>query len=417
MLEFIKKLFAKQEVLEEKIELNELSIWLDGKVKPIFNNLNIKINEIIEKINGEKTKVVDNLKILEDAKLQNPKIPERVKTIMEGNRVGFIKKVSYFFNNIDFEYNNYNELIEKCKNIENEIGQLGKRTARSYQVLGEFFAREAENIAINIKKIENYSKELTNSIKNNKIPNIKKIKNNIIDIKNKIKLRQNYTIELENNKTNLQKNKNKKLEIENKINEIKSGKDYKNYQKLSEEKIEIESKINEIENILFHDFSALEKALKKYAKIAFENEKLILEYLNNPIITLIKDNEFKIMKILDSMKNAIIRKEFDLDDKKREKALVKIEELDHVYFTKIKDDFRIEKQKLNDIKYNIENNNSQKNLDSLNNEFKKINENIKNLNNKILNLNNEIDKINIVKLKENLVNEVNDVTNVRITVP
>jgi len=118
------------------------------------------IDQITNKIYDEKKKVNENLKKLENAKLQNPKIPERVKTIMEGNRSAFIKKVSFFFDNIDLKFNNHDEILKKCKDIENEINSLGKGTARSYQVLNEFFAREAENVAINIKYIEKYTKEI-----------------------------------------------------------------------------------------------------------------------------------------------------------------------------------------------------------------------------------------------------------------
>jgi len=205
------------------------------------------------------------------------------------------------------------------------------------------------------------------------------------------------------------------IDVENNINKLKSGTDYKNYEKLLEERNKVESKVNDIENVLFHDFSVLEKSLKKYAKIAFENEKLIVEYLDRPIITLIKDNELKIVNILDSMKNAIERDELDLDKKKKEKALAKIYELDGVYFTKIKDDFKVAKAKLNDIQSKIINDISKKSLDGLIIELKGENKNIENLNNKILNLDNEIEKIDIEKLKGNLVNEVNDLINIRIT--
>ena len=157
MLNFLKKLFAKEEIPEENIEIDRLNSWLDEKTKPLFEGLDNNINQIISKINDEKGKCTENLKTLENAKLQNPKIPERVKTIMEGNRDAFIKKVTFFFNNMDLKYHNdkdYNELIEKCNRIKSEIDALGKSTARSYQVLNEFFAREAENVAINIKKVE-----------------------------------------------------------------------------------------------------------------------------------------------------------------------------------------------------------------------------------------------------------------------
>jgi len=388
---------------------------LDVKTKPIIENLRTNISQIINKISDEKGKVDKNLEILKNARLQNPKIPERVKTIMEGNRSAFIKKVSFFFNNTDMGYNNHNEILEKCNKIKKDIEILGKGTMRSYQVLNEFFAREAENIAMNIKNVENHSKTIIDLINDSKIMNVDKIKNSIIDIHNKIKLKKEYSVGLDIEKKDFQNNKNKKLDIENKINEIKSGKDYNNYEKLLEERSNVESKVNDIENLLFHDFSVLEKALKKYAKIAFENEKLIVEYLDRPIITLIKDNELKIVNILDSMKNAIERNELDLDKRKKEKALAKIHELDGVYFTKIKDDFKNAKARLNDIGSKIENDKSKKDLDKLNIELKDVNQNIENLNNKILNLNNEIEKIDIGKLKGDLQNEIYDIVNVKIT--
>ncbi len=416
MLNFLKKIFTKQEIPEEKIDLNELNNCLDQKTKPLFENLDNNINQVTNKISNEKEKVEKNLEILKNAQLQNPKIPERVKTIMEGNRAAFIKKVSFFFNNIDFKYNNHNEILEKCNKTKNEIDSLGKGTARSYQILNEFFAREAEHIAANIKNIENYSNEIKNSIKNSKISVIEKIKNDIVDIQNKIKLKENLTNNLKNKKNNLENNKNKKLETENKINKTKSGQDYTNYNNLLEEKNNAGAKLNDIENKLFHDFSVLEKAFKKYAKIAFENEKLILEYLNNPIIALIKDNEFKIIKILDSLKNAIERDELELDEKKKVKATEKINELDGVYFNKLKEDYKNTKKRTNDIKFGIETNNSKKELDSLNTELNNINQNIENLDNNIANTNNELEKINIEKLKKDLQNEINDTINTKVTV-
>ena len=231
MLEFIKKIFAKQESPEETIDLNNLSDWLDEKVKPINEGLNSNINQIIVKINDEKLKVTENIKKLETARLQNPKIPDRAKTIMEGNRQAFIQKVSFFFNNIDLRDNNANEILGKCNKIKNEIDSLGTATARSYQVLNEFFAREAESVALNIKNLENYTKEIINLINESKIMNISKIKNEIVSTQNKIKSREFSQNELNNENDNLKDYNNKKIESERKINQIKSGNDYKNYEK------------------------------------------------------------------------------------------------------------------------------------------------------------------------------------------
>lgn len=414
MLGLIKKFFSKQEIAEEKIGLNELNSWLDEKTKPIISDLNSNISQIINKINDEKEKAAENIKKLEDARLQNPNIPERAKTIMEGNRSAFIKKISFFFNNIDLEFDDYDELIKKCKGIENEINAFGKATARSYQVLNEFFAREVESMAMNVKNVEGCSKEIINLVNTGKITSVDKIKDDVADINNKIKLKNAYLKALDNANIDFKNNKNKKLEIENKISQIKSSRGYGDYEKLLEEGKNAELKLNNVENALFHDFSVLEKALKKYAKIAFENEKLILKYLSNPIIALVMDNDFKISKILDSLKNAIEGNKLDLDEKKGRKALEKINELDSVYFTKIKDDFKNLKERLNALEQDIMNNNSKNELESKNNELKKINQNIEDVNNRIVNINHELGKIDIEKLKENLQKEVSDLINVRI---
>ena len=234
MLNFLKKLFAKEEIQEEKIELNELNDWLDSKTKPIFETLNSSISQITNKINDEEKKANENLKKLENAKLQNPKIPERVKTILEGNRSAFIKKIIFFFDNIDLGYNNYDELINNCNKTKNQIESLGKGTARSYQILNEFFAREAENVAINIKNIEKHTKEIVNLVNNSKIMNVDKIKNIASDVKSKIRLKEKYSNDLKNEKDNLENIKSKKLEIENKIIEAKSSAGYRDYEKLLE---------------------------------------------------------------------------------------------------------------------------------------------------------------------------------------
>ena len=202
--------------------------------------------------------------------------------------------------------------------------------------------------------------------------NIDKIKDDVANIQNKIKLKETYSNALNNANSDLKSNNDKKSELENEISQIKSSKDYAGYEKLLEEKKNIELKLNDVENTLFHDFSVLEKALKKYAKIAFENEKLILKYLSNPIIALIMDNDFKISKVLDSLKSVIEGNKLDLDEKKGRKALEKINDLDSVYFTKIKDDFKNLKGRLNALEHDIKNNDSKNELESNNNELKKI---------------------------------------------
>ena len=412
MLKFIKKLFAQEEEKqEEKISLDELSSWLDKKTEPLFGSLKKDVKVIIKTIDDEKEKTIENLKKLENTKLQNPNIPNRAKTIMEGNRAAFMKKVSHFFNNIDLKFENFDELIKKCKNLDNEMDSLAKSTARSYTILNEFFAREIASVAGCIKKVENYSKEIKNSIQHLKIHDINEIKNEIDDLQNKVKSKERLLQELGNEKRNLEEGKSKQVEIENKIKEHKEGEDYNNFEKLMKEREEAEKKLKEIEDKLFHDFSDLEKAFKKYAKIAFENEKLIEKYSKNPAKALIEDNDLEIIKIIHNLEKAISENKLELEQKKSERSLMKIKRLDKRYFATNQNNSKKIEEKLDKIKTEIENNKARDQLEIYNKEFNNIKNDIENLNNKISLSNNEIEKIDIVKLKENLQEEVNKALN------
>ncbi len=420
MLKFIKKLFAKEETREEPKEegigINALNEWLDVKAKPIFEELNSQISEIANRLNNKKQEALNNLNELEEARLQNPKIPEMAKIVMEGNRAAFIRKTAFFFNNISLEHSNYGELIKKCEEIEAEIDSLGKSTARSYMVLNEFFSHEVEKVAAGIKHIETYAKDAKNAASSSEIQKIAAIKSDIEDAQKKIKLREGYSEELKNEKINLGNNERKKIGIESKINEMKSGNDYKNYENLLEERKNIEAEIREIENMLFHDFSVLERPLRKYAKTAFENEDLIALYMGNPVKALAYDNNLEIAKILASLEKALGENKLGLDRKKSEKTLAKIKEMDKGYFNDLRGKCKKSDERLAALDLSIEANEARNELENLSNELKMINENIGKINNEILNLTNEIEKIDVYQLKEDLKKEIKETINEEIAV-
>ena len=116
------------------------------------------------------------------------------------------------------------------------------------------------------------------------------------------------------------------------------------------EREEVEKKLREIEDKLFHDFSVLEKALKKYAKIAFENEDLIEKYSKNPAKALFEDNNLEIIKIIHNLEKAISENKLELEQKKSERSLMKIKDLDKEYFTTNKNDSKKIKENLDKIK-------------------------------------------------------------------
>src|SRR3989338_1549519 len=402
MLKFIKKLLAKEEKQEEKIYLDELSGWIDKKTKPIFENLRNQINGAVSAIDEEKERVFENLKKLENSKLQNPNIPERAKTVMQGNREAFLRKVSGFLNNIDLQYSDFYHLTEKCRAFEKEIDELAKSTARSYQILSQFFAREVSIIAENIKKTESSSKGIRSLIEHAKVERIDSIRKDTEDAKAKIKLRKRLEEEIKGEKAKLDLEKNKLSDAENRIKETKGSKEYKQYENLLKEKEDNEGKLREIERVISHDFSVLEKALKKYSKIAFENEKLIESYLNDPITAFARDYSLEITKILENLSKAIEDNKLELDQRKNERALGKIKELGQKYFLGLQERHKSIEERLGRISLEIGSNDAKKHLDECNRELENIKGRIENIKNKIAIDNHELEKIDIGRLKESL---------------
>jgi len=415
MLKFIKKLFKEEEITEEKINFSELSNWLDNKEKPLLDNLKNEVNKVIKEIESEKEKLFDNIKKLKNAKLQNPNIPNRVKTIMEGNRSAFIKKVSHVFENIGLKYSDFEEIKDKSKELEKTIHSLGKGTARSYQILNEFFAREVSSIAINIKNIENKAKGIRESNYYNKISSINEIKHYFSELNGKMQSKERLLGELKSEKSNLENSKEESSEIKRKIKGIKSGEEYKNFEELLRGKENLEKGIKNIENMLFHDFSVLERALKKYSKVSFENEKLIEGYLKNFIKALDEDNELIIVKAVIGLRKAIEENKLGLDNKKSKKVLSKTKELDKEYFSSSQSKYKEIKEKLGKVTADIRNSKTKKHLDDSADKLKILEGKIESLNNKISILNNEIEKIDSDKLRQGLQEKINNKLNEKIT--
>jgi prefoldin subunit 5 len=267
---------------------------------------------------------------------------------------------------------------------------------------------------MNIKKIETNSKSIRNLSDYSKISKIKKIKEDIDDLNSKIKLKSELLEELKEEKGRVEAAESDLLGTKKKIKDIEAGEEYGNFENLLKEKEGFEGKLKEIGDRLFHDFSSLEKALKKYGKIAFENGKLVEEYLKDPVKALAGDDELKIIKILSSLKQAIKDDKLGLDVRKGEKTLLKIKELEGDYFGTLRGDYKNIKEKLDKTNLEVKNTEVKKQLQSNNEKLEIIKNNIENLNNKVSLINNEIGKIDIEKLKKNLQEKINDTINERI---
>jgi len=406
MFKFLKRLFSEEKPSEEKVSIGDLREWFNSKSKEEYNKLDSDILTIKNKIKNEKGKTKNNLEILKNAKLQNPNIPFKAKQMMEGNRDAYIRSVNIFLGNIDLE-KGYDELLEFCSSFDNLVSSFGKSTAKSFHILQEFFSHESGAIAVNIKNFDKLIKELKERIKATDFSLIEKIKNDISDLNNKIKQK-------EGNKKNLSESEEEKSKliktkegIEQEINKIKKSDEFGELSDLKQKREEISSEIKDIEAKLIHSFSILEKAFKKYVRMAYQDEDLLKKYIEMPIKALIFDKELKILKLLDNVKKNILKNAIELDGKKKNKSLEEIERLDKEFFNNFLKRYDGLKKELSTVEKEIDENKTLKKINELNEKLEDTFGNIENINNKIENLKTEIEKVDVGEIKKGLEKEIN----------
>jgi hypothetical protein len=418
MLDFIKKLFAKKAAhVEEKetVPLDSLDEWFASKSNILYKDLGRRIEIIKNKISSEIEKTRTNLEILKNSKLKNPNIPLRAKHMMEGNRESYIRIVSNFLDKIDMG-NAPDKILGFCNAFSNSLDALGKSTIKSYHLLKEFFDHEVTEIAINIKNIDNLIRELSSEIRNSNIDKIEDIKKDILNIKSKISQKKEFEEELKNKESELCTLRLKKETLLKDIESVKNSEDYLNFNKLKWEKGELEKEINNIQNNIFHSFSILERALKKYSRIVLEDQKVLENYLENPVNTILTDKELRIMKILEGLERNITHGNIELDQKKKNKTLTEIKKLNRQFFINILKDYNELNEKLKSVEGKIQNSEIKKKYSDLNEKLSQVDNNLEKNGNDIEKLKKEMGRISIEELKLNLQEKINKVININISI-
>lgn len=349
MLDFLKNLFGKK---EEQIEISskDLPEWFSQQLALSSQPLHARLNNIREKFSSAKKKLEESMEILEKAQLKNPKVTTREIQFMQGNRETYLKKVRLLFDEVSFP-ENFADMAAFHKGFSEELHQFGQSTARPYYILQEFFANESRSIALDIKKIEtivldakNLNEQFSHSMVgeiNKKIDSLQKTAENHLSLtlekaalESELEKQKRLLAELNQKKTNLQKSDHYK-ELERKRHEI--------------ELVSNRHKAKESE--LHNYFSVMEHALKKYGKISYAHEELTLSYLDNPVRALLEDKDLIIAKVFHNMRDAILRGEIELKDKKKDKTISTMNQMTESFLG----NFLSEYNALSDQRKNLEN--------------------------------------------------------------
>lgn len=415
MLNFLKKFFGKKEIEVIKLELKDLKHFFDEKSEKITKELDLKIKETKGKIDNEIGKTRENLDILKKSELRNEKIPLKARQFMDGNRESYIKSVRGLINRISIE-EDYEKIGGFCEDFKERLAEFTKSSIKAYRILQEFFANEARDIALNIKNIDLLIKELRLTLKKEKISEIKQLGNEISSIEKK----ENEKLNLKNRLNELEDEKKRNIDSKKHLEELykrlKQGDEYKELLILNELNKKSLNNLGELKNNVFHSFSIINTSLKKYFRITVKDVVLLKKYIEYPVLSLVNDDELKILEFLEGTKKNKLNKTIELKERKKNKTLEEIAKLDKKFFVDFKKKYQEIQEKLEDLEKRTKGNKSNEKLENINQKLEDNDKDFKKIESSISHLKSEIEKIDFDKIKKRFEKEIKDVFDEKVSI-
>ena len=408
MLEFLKKIFKNEQEQEVKkvieINLQNLEEWLNEKSKPLMEEIQQQIEEIIMRINEEIQRARINVELLENAKLMNPNIPFKAKQYMEGNRKAYVRAMYSFLGHVEINNKDYFYLLDFCKQFDELIINFNKSTLRSYTILQEFLANETTKIAQNLKNFDNLFAEIKSTLNNKNIVDINVVREQIQNLRMKTKQKISLDVDFKDIEAELKLNNDDKDQLIVEIENFSKSEEHNNFLKLNEEKKSKANSFYNDQNQILQSFSILERALRKYSHIAFEHEEDVLDYLKHPIETLVNDKNLIILEILKNLEKLLQENKLEIDDRKKEKSLEEIKKLNKEFFEQFLKKYFSFKEETEQIDAKIKSTGVAEKLRSFNKQLEGINLRIEKNNEEYNRLKNDVVKTSnsIINLKSEI---------------
>ena len=377
-MEWLKKLFAgRPQLSEEIVEKDQLGSWVSKKRELFESNMLREANEKAVLIKQEIKKTRENLENLEQAQLKNPKIDPRLINIMQGNRNTYIRTINKFLDTTRFpetldEYKTFSEEFDK------EIGRTAKSTHKPYMILQEFFAHESRKIADNLKKMSDAAKEIHALFLKEGFKSITNIEEIYGKIKENKKLKQDIDNTIKEKDDEIKKYEQEKQKLAPKIQQLKNSPELKAYCNKEKELEQLKQQIKNLEDDFFHSYAVIEKALKKYERIAVE-PMVVQDILNYKFRAIINNETSALLNALESMKQAVEKDTIELDKKKKEKTIQEINKLDKDHLLDLKQKYNEAAGRINSSEQELEKNTIVKQLKEAENKLKSSEESIERL--------------------------------------
>ncbi len=285
-----------------------------------------KLVEYSKVINEYRQELRESIDALEIATLRNPNIPEKATQFMEGNRTAYVKLTRIFERDVMIA-SAASDIPLAVLTMNESLNRLALSTARSYAILQQFFANEAAIVAENIRKIAVTYEQIKKDYDEYKIPYLMGVQEKIMNIETHTKTVSDKKTEYAKEKSHLKQLEEEYETREKELALLRQSQEYLDYVTSQELAMAENQQMQQYERMFQERISTLDKPLKKLAYRAFEEEKLIGQYLSNPVQALVHDYDLRIIKTFEKLKMMIEKGQIEVEEKRRDKIFATIAEL------------------------------------------------------------------------------------------
>ena len=411
MFGFLKKLFSKEpEVPVEEIELDNLSSWFDDKTKSKIESLNNELKEVGQRVNSEISQTKKNIEVLNNAKLLNPNIPERAKHFMQGNRDAYSKKINSFLDRVHVPYS-ISDFSVFHSSVQEELKELTQGTAKSFQILQEFFANESRKVMGNIGSISKEINSFNQAFDDAGLNILDETKKRITDFQTKLKLRDALEQDLTARKQELEEHT---AEIRKLKEDIELLQKDRQLTELKSKFKQAQAKVEETRERITSPFSVINPALRKFERITYRHRTIVQKYIDSPLDALLQDLHLSILKALHDLEMSIMNNRIDMKDKKREKTLEVMKLLTREYMGSFLTEYGQIKHEQDKLKKQIANLDAVVLLKEKKDKIIKLENNRIDIERKIDVFSKELAKVDIEELENKLVENLRKITNAKV---
>lgn len=358
MFEFIKKIFTKEEVLEE-VKFSDLDSWLTRKVFPLDFNPIVKeyFNQLEEQKKKWEKKILD-LEKVPMGKKDKERVAPRIQNIVMGHKNNYLREMKWFLRDLALPgEKDLISAIEFNDSLNQRLDQLAKNTVKSYQAAQHLFFEPVEAVFKTVGEINLLVKNFNKELEKRNLERISELESQVKLLGEGQDKKEKLVQELNGKEIHLKNFQKEKEEQEKELQALKESSEYQEFNSLEEEKNNLNSQIKAAQDEITLFFSQLGRALRKYEKVTMEI-KIVRAYLEDAAGTFFKDSELKILGVLEGIKGSLEKGMIVLDEKQGKKTLSLIEKAKGGYFREIlerenKLEKEIEKIKEELVKYKI----------------------------------------------------------------